>query len=274
MTTSMTTPPRDLADAALARAVRAVLRLNGVPPDDVEDLLQDTRVEAKKVEARLPMSEPDRTNYVCGIARHLARQWRSSNDSRTQREGVVPWALRPKTPEYEERDLAMKLHDFAVAKDPVATDWLLRAKVYGEDEVAIADDEGVPPERVRKRVSRMILFLREHALTLVAAFVLIAAGAWQFVHRPREIPAPPEVRDVPPAPQPTDIAPAPPDEAMSLRQRAREECDDQEWFVCLRDLDAARALDPAGEPQEWQNLRDLANEGLHPRKPEKDKPPR
>ena len=76
----------------------------------------------------------------------------------------------------------MKLHDFAVAKDPVATDWLLRAKVYGEDEVAIAQDEGVPTERVRKRVSRMILFLREQALTLVAAFALIAAGSgsWYF----------------------------------------------------------------------------------------------
>jgi DNA-directed RNA polymerase specialized sigma24 family protein len=256
MPASMTSQPRDLSDPALARAVCAVLRLNGVPADDVEDLLQDTRLEAQKAQARLPMSEPDRTNYVCGIARHLARKWRVANKAREHREGIVPWALRPKTPPYEERDLAAKLHEFAVARDPVGTDWLLRAKVYGENEVAIAEEDGVPADRVRKRVSRMLVFLRDRAMTLVAAVALLVAGVWEMARQPAHIAKVPEIPEVVPAPL----------DAAALRSRARAACDARAWKECVDDLDAARSLDPAGETRETRVLRALAEEQLRPHK--------
>jgi hypothetical protein len=117
----------------------------------------------------------------------------------------------------------------------------------------------------------MVLLLREHALALVAAFVLLLACAWAFVREAIDIPAPPEAHDVLPAPKPEDVAPAP-SNAIGLRQRARRECDAQEWFACAQDLDAARAIDPAGETKETQDLRDLATVRLHPPVDDKPKP--
>jgi len=42
-------------------------------------------------------------------------------------------------------------------------------------------------------------------------------------------------------------APTPQGIAQETRQRALRECDLQQWESCLRDLDAARSLDPAGD---------------------------
>jgi DNA-directed RNA polymerase specialized sigma24 family protein len=256
MSTGMTTPPRALTDPALHRAIRGILRLNAVPDTDVEDLLQDTLLEAKKGENRLPSQEPDRTHYVCGIARHLASRWRASESARKAREESASWLPPPKPAPYEERELAVKLHAFAVAKDPLGTDWLVRAKVLGEQETAIAEDAGVAPERVRKRVSRILALLHEHAQAITAAVLLLIVAGWALLRV-----LPPGSDGVASPRPPSRVEPAAPD-PLALRQRAQGECEARAWQACADDLDAANALDPAGETRELRDLRILAKRHL------------
>jgi hypothetical protein len=139
----------------------------------------------------------------------------------------------------------MRLHAFGVERDAIAIDWLVRAKVEGESEVAIAQEQGVSHEVVRKRVSRLVAFLRERAATLLAAFVLLVAGVWALTRRPAEMAGPREaVRFEPPAP-----------DASELRRRAERACAAGAWQACVDDVEAAHDLDPAGETPETRKLR-------------------
>jgi hypothetical protein len=47
--------------------------------------------------------------------------------------------------------------------------------------------------------------------------------------------------------QPPDTSPPPAHRAQELRNQAFADCDAQRWDQCLRELNAARELDPAGE---------------------------
>ncbi len=230
--------------------------MNAVPDTDVEDLLQDTLLEAKKGENRLPSQEPDRTHYVCGIARHLASRWRASESARKAREESASWLPPPRPAPYEERELAVKLHSFAVEQDPVGTDWLVRAKVLGEQETVIAEDAGVAPERVRKRVSRILAMLREHAQAITAAVLLLIVAGWALLRV-----LSPGSDDVASPYPPSRVEPAEPD-PRALRQRAKAECEARAWQACADDLDAANALDPSGETRELRDLRTLARQHL------------
>jgi hypothetical protein len=50
---------------------------------------------------------------------------------------------------------------------------------------------------------------------------------------------------------------------MDLRRSALDACDRQEWVTCLRGLDAARAIDPAGDRDPAvQTARDDAKRAL------------
>jgi hypothetical protein len=116
--------------------------------------------------------------------------------------------------------------------------------VEGENEVAIAQEQGVAPELVRKRVSRITAFLRERAAMLVVAFVLVVTGVWALTRRPAEMAGPREAqRFEPPAP-----------DASELRRRAERACAAGAWQACVDDLDAARDVDPRGETIETRKL--------------------
>jgi hypothetical protein len=58
----------------------------------------------------------------------------------------------------------------------------------------------------------------------------------------------------------------PPASAAELRAQARAACDRQAWAECLAKLDAARAVDPAGDGDLWvQTARATAKQALGPR---------
>jgi DNA-directed RNA polymerase specialized sigma24 family protein len=78
------------------------------------------------------------------------------------------------------------------------------------------------------------------ALFAAAAFVIV--GIMLFQHEPDEVGSPPPE----PPPSATPHEPTPP-ASLDLRRSALAACDRQEWITCLRDLDAARRLDPEGD---------------------------
>jgi hypothetical protein len=62
--------------------------------------------------------------------------------------------------------------------------------------------------------------------------------------------------------------------AIALRHEARESCNASEWQKCLDDLDQARALDPAGDAQQYtKELRATAEEGIRDTPPVPSTPP-
>jgi RNA polymerase sigma factor (sigma-70 family) len=208
-----------------------------VPERDVEDVVQATLTDA--VTAKEKPADPDQLRrWIWGIARHKVadfhrRSRREELDDRELGEIVEPeetndmlrWAMK-NLPDGSEETLQ----------------WLLR-EAEGEKLEAIAESANLPPARVRKRVSRLRAHLREHwqreVLALAALGVTLGVILWLWKGR----------QDAP------VIAPITPDEAPDLR-RARELRRDalenvcpspSQSSECLRLLDEALRLDPAGD---------------------------
>jgi hypothetical protein len=126
------------------------------------------------------------------------------------------------------------------------------------------------PERARPRPA---------LLWLVAATVGAAVGGgvvYMTMHRePPPAPVPPLPS---PEPSPAPVAPPAPDlvaTAADYRRDAVAECNEGKWAECLADLDAARALDPAGDlTPDIKLTRQRAMKGILADKPPKPmKPP-
>jgi DNA-directed RNA polymerase specialized sigma24 family protein len=226
----------------LRASVLKVLRANGVPSHDGMDLFQDVMREAVKCREKLPAKEPKRTRYIHGIARNLAKHYVRD---KMQQPPMVPLDAVTSTPaddgpSYETVDLAAKLVAEGKRRDPQGTDWLLRDKVYDEPATDIAAQDGVPVDRVRKRIERLTHYLHEYAKTIAMVFLVVCAG---FALRGRGETS----RTGGHVTQPEETTPDPREQARTLRATALRECAEHAWQDCLRDLDAARDLDPEGD---------------------------
>jgi DNA-directed RNA polymerase specialized sigma24 family protein len=123
--------------------------------------------------------------------------------------------------------------------------------------------------RVRKR-NRMLLLFRWGG-ALVGLGVAVAVVLYLLLHRSPDAPALPDPETRPLAPSATASAEAPPianemlARAQAMRTQALEQCKGSHWAECLRGLDAAKALDPAGDDTpEVQNARAMAEDlGTH-----------
>jgi hypothetical protein len=58
-----------------------------------------------------------------------------------------------------------------------AADWVVRSAVHGEDQTSIAREEGIPVDRVRKRIERLTAWVRSNADKLAVA-MLVLIGTW------------------------------------------------------------------------------------------------
>jgi hypothetical protein len=112
--------------------------------------------------------------------------------------------------------------------------------VYDEPATQIAAQDGVPVDRVRKRIERLVTFMREHASRIAMFALVVFAALLSGVLRPA-----PETTGR--APGTAEDAANPLEQARALRVEALRECAAQAWQDCTRDLDAARELDPDGE---------------------------
>ncbi len=240
--------------AKLDASIRKVMRAFGIPESETEDLCQHVRL-AVHTSPRVPTEEPERTHYIHGIARNVARKHRGELAADAV---AVPMDdvedLPGEAPPLEAIDLARKLHAEAVAHDPQGADWLVRAKVYGDTEVGIASHDGVPVDRVRKRIARLVTTMRSHpvALAAIAGVVLVTfylnRGTWRdrrvVSHgRPDE---PTDVGKSTDARHPTLNE----QEAAAMRTAALRACDARKWKACLAGLDMARSIDPSSDARE------------------------
>ena len=243
--------------SALRTRLAQVVRRR-VAAADVEDVVQ-TILFVVMTDPRRPQVEPDLQRWVAGVTRHkIADHHRAlrrvptldaeldaheaAEDRPPEAKDLLRWATRAAPPGNEE-----------------TLEWLLR-EGEGEELESIAAQAQVPAPRVRKRVSRLRAHFRAHwqkELALLAALGLLVLGLGWALRKPRPEP----VANDPSVWGPGRMGASSP--AEDLRRKATEACIVRDYAGCLRDLDAAKQLDPAGDARpELQQMRREASSAL------------
>jgi RNA polymerase sigma factor (sigma-70 family) len=216
----------------------------------VDDIVQTVLVNALESD-NIPASESELRRWLTGIAKHkIADLHRKSGRERPEElleiEAPAPPIEERLMTEWAEKQVN-------TSKDATRTlEWMAR-EGEGEKLEHIAAEERIEAATVRQRVSRMRRWMKERWLAeLAAAAVLgvLALLAWQWLRKkPAEI-----VREVP-----TAEAVGPLDQAKLLRKSALDACAADRFDECIRGLDQAKDLDPAGdETPEVQSAREKA----------------
>ena len=136
----------------------------------------------------------------------------------------------------------------------------------------LADEHGVSKEALFKAVQRMRAALRQRWLEDFGPLVLlllVASVTWLRVSGPRPTTTPattPDttvtaetVTDPTPTERPATVSPRV--EATALRENARSLCDARQYAACVRALDSAAAIDPAGDAsRDVQSMRARAQD--------------
>ena len=251
----------DWTSASFRAALLAMVRRR-VPPGEADDVVQSALAEAVAATDR-PLDPAGLRRWIWGVARHKIADYHRR--ARRETVGDVPEQVAVPSPEAE-RDLLR----WAVGELPPGADatrtfaWLLR-EGEGEKLEAIADDERLPPPQVRQRVSRMRRLLRARWAQLVAAGLaaLVVYLVARSVRSPGDAPRPaPRLVEGPEV----TLAGA---RGRARRAEALQACDAAKWRRCLDGLDAARALDPAGdEVERVRRARRSALDGLERQVPD------
>lgn len=229
----------DWTSSAFRAALTAMVRRR-VPPADAEDVVQAVLTEAVASSDR-PDDPEGARKWLWGVARHKVADYHR----RASRETSDPPERTAPPPQHEERALLR----WAVGELPEGADakktfeWLLR-EGDGETLEAIAEEERLPAPVVRQRVSRLRRLFRSRWAQLAAAG-LVALVAWILLRRAE--------REAPIAEGPRPVLREDP-AVVATRARARGMRDEAaraavqfDWARCLERLDAARAIDPAGD---------------------------
>ncbi len=244
--------------AALRTQLVAVVRAR-VPEPDVEDVVQATLADA--VAAQKKPAEPgERRAWVFGIARHkIADYHRGRKRSRADSDDVD---LPDSAPHHSERDL-LRWAEGALPQGEDAKqtlEWMLE-EGDGAKLEEIATRAKVPAPTVRKRVSRLREHLRaqwKKELALVFAAALLAMAVYVLTREKG-----PEANH--PVPAPTLSALPPQEIARGLRIEALKKCEHADYTECLKMLDRAKGLDPAGDlAPEVATARAAAETSLRP----------
>jgi RNA polymerase sigma factor (sigma-70 family) len=215
-----------------------------VPERDVEDVVQATLTDAVTSASR--PEDPDALRrWIWGVARHK----------------VADFHRRSRREEFDEPEVAVQADTreandmlrWAMQNVPEGSEetlqWLIR-EADGEKLESIAESAQVPPARVRKRVSRLRAHLREHwkreVIALAALGVTLGVALW-ILRKPR-------IEDIGPEIARPEMPVERPElkRAKLLRQEALDlpgaPCQSPTTTdECLRMLDQAKELDPAGD---------------------------
>ncbi len=224
----------------LRASIMKVGRKKGTPESEIEDFAQKVWLEVRKSRALLPSKEPDRTKYIHGIARNLAKRTRK----KAKKLGVELVSLdeiqcaAPVAHSSVAADLASKILAKASQRDPDATRWVVDHYVYDTKQTEIAAEEGVDIEVVRKRIQRVMAFMRNYGGTIAMVLMVLFCALAALLRRPKP--------DVAKPPQ-TDERQTKKQIADSFRRRAFSACDAKLYRECLDSLDLAREEDPEGD---------------------------
>lgn len=229
-----------LADPALRKALaEAVARR--VPSQEVDEIVQSTLVEALASQTR-PTEEGELRRWLFGVARNKVVDFHR----RRGREGA-PIEAADLAAEDQAPNDAIDLLRWAEREAPGGAanartlEWLLR-EGEGEKLEDIARAESLPAPQVRQRVARMRRHYRARWAMVAAAVVGAALFVW---FRLRD-----EGEQAKPAPAPSITAPSAEialERAKALRGEGLALCGKAAWDDCVRKLDEAAKLDPAGD---------------------------
>jgi DNA-directed RNA polymerase specialized sigma24 family protein len=247
--------------ASLTRFIRG-----RVPDSELDDVVQATLADAFAAQ-RAPEDAEELRRWVFGIAKNKI----ADTHRRGRREEPNEDAVANHEAEAESAPLsARELLQWAEKELPQADgskstlEWMLR-EGDGEKLEHIAEEEKLPPARVRQRVSRLRKHYRSRwaaqiAAVAAAALAILALALWA-IWRGRASPGPDQIASekvLPPAPVPDD-------RAKEIRRLALERCRAEEWQKCIDELDRAKAIDPTGDrAQEVQEARAAAGRALTP----------
>jgi RNA polymerase sigma factor (sigma-70 family) len=232
--------------AKQARTIRRIGRRCGFPRTELEDLVQIVWLEVKRCWARVPRVEPDFSKYVFRMTRNIA-----IDEMKKRRDDAMTGAKRIGSMEEEnatapvnltmsDKVLADQLLAKARGRDPQGAEWMVRTKMQGETFPEVSEDVGHSAEAIRKRVDRLISWLRENAgIVSLVLMVLFAAGVAIFRPKPTSGP------DTADSTAPQNLTPK--QTATLKRDAAFAACALEDWVKCATLLDDAKALDPAGE---------------------------
>ncbi len=224
--------------AGLVRFVRG-----RVPDAEVEDVVQATLADALASE-RAPSDAEELRRWVYGIAKNKIVDVHRKGSREITREAPMDEEVSAESAPASARDLLhwaeKQLPDNEGAKSTL--EWMLREGT-GEKLEHIAEEEKLPPDRVRQRVSRLRRHFKQRwavELAAVAALVVLVLAVWA-IWKGRATPGPNDIaHEVVPEPKPED-------RAQELRRLALERCDAKDWSACLDGLDRAKTLDPNGD---------------------------
>jgi DNA-directed RNA polymerase specialized sigma24 family protein len=242
-----------LSDPALLASLSRFVAAR-VPGSEVDDIVQSVVAEAI-VSAHAPTVDEQVAPWVHGIARHKVVDWFRAKRRDVPQDPGLQDTVGVEDASAEARDLyrwAQK--ELPEGEENAKTlEWMLREGA-GEKLETIAAEANLPAPRVRQRVSR----LRRHykarwaaqAAALAALLAVIIAIVIVSRRKQEEIaplPSPSALPTQEPLPVPTAPEPTPEMRAAELRDDALRKCDAEAWQECLDGLDAAKALDPAGD---------------------------
>jgi DNA-directed RNA polymerase specialized sigma24 family protein len=228
------------------RAALVAMVRRRVPESEVEDIVQATLTDAFE-SAHAPEDPETFRRWIFGVAKNKVVDYHRRAGRETFEVPEVPERPAPHT----EADLLRwaERHLPPGEENRTTLDWMLR-EGDGEKLEWIAESEKVPAPRVRQRVSRLRRHLKTHwqrEVSLLAALGVLVTAALLFLrHR-----------------EPEPIANEDVLRGIELRNEGLEKCAAGDWKPCLEKLDAAKALDPAGDTQPAvQTARDNANKAL------------
>lgn len=238
--------PIDLGDPALRAALLKSLRQR-VPAADVEDIVQATLIEALASKHRPGDAESAR-RWLWGIARHKVADLHRRGRREVTDEGTDEGAAPDEAPHDASDLMRWAEEQLPDGEDvPQTFEWLLR-EGDGDKLEHIADEADIPAPRVRQRVSRLRKHLRSRwALEVAAVAALVGVALllwWRFGRHPQTPDEDRIVREIPSAAPPV---PSPFEQARELRRAALPRCEANDREACLRGLDEAKRLDPAGD---------------------------
>ena len=240
-------PPEErrkfLADAELHRRVRRALYRRGLRGEQIKDALQDVLAAAWKA-PRFPTDPVEALKYTVAMAGNIAVDAIAEQTDDVHFDDEAPHAVTLEECGEAERDLAGRVFDAAVERDPQAAEWVVRTKIQGEKVENVASEVGMQPAAMRQRIKRLLDWLRENTSfvsLVVGVLMCIVAGLPEMLAGVANEPGPETPPTVTPAPRKV------PPRAQDARDRAFAECDQGNWEDCLVDLDEAKEMDPAGE---------------------------
>jgi DNA-directed RNA polymerase specialized sigma24 family protein len=251
-----------LADREIHESIRTVIRLRGVPRQDVEDVLNTVIADAMEDE-QLPVHDREQARlYLGACARARSIDHARSRTRRSAREVEADERL-PDRSSPEQGALLASLLEHGQTRYARAFTWWFRFTVLGESQIEIALSDDVHPDHVQHAIATVRAGLRGFGSAGVMALMLMTGWVLRL-HGPAAHPD--EISGAATSPPSTTLAPTesplPFDDARTLRLRAEQEVAAGQWTTAAQDLDEARLRDPNGETPEVLLLRQKIQQHL------------